>query len=459
MTLPKLENYGSEFQVKVISSLLTDSKFLRNNHDIISEEYFQNSAHKWVVKTILKYFDDYHTNPTLAVLKVELKKIQNEILSISIQEQLKRAYVASDDDLEYVQEEFENFCINQQLKNALLTSVDLLKNGDYDGVRTLINNALKAGQDKNIGLDLKKDVESRYREDSRKVLPFPWEVFNKITGGGFGGGDLVLIFGNPKGGKSWLIVAMAGLLVQLGYKIVFYGLELGEGYVGKRLDAYLTGIPVNFLDIKDPNYEEHRENVNKTMASLKGELIVKEYPPKRASFATIEAHLSTLDFKPDAIFIDYLDLLKPPSNRREKKDDLDDIYLQAKGLAKELNIPLISPSQANRLGAKEVILESIHIAGSYDKIMIGDIVISQARSRKDKLAGTARFHIMGNRYGPDGQTYFAPKVDLSRGYIEINNEAMGEDELENTKKIINKDIETSEKKFLKQEYDEFFKID
>lgn len=459
MTLNSLEQYGLKFQIKVISCLLTDKEFLKNNHDIISDEYFQNNAHKWIIKTILKYFDEYNTNPTLEVLKVELQKIDNKVLQISIREQLKRAYVVSEEDLKYIKEEFGAFCINQQLKGALLTSVDLLQNGDYDGIRNLVNSALRAGQEKNIGLDLKKDVESRYRKDSRNVLPFPWKVFNDITEGGYGNGDLVLIFGNPKGGKSWLIIAMAGLLLQLGHKIVFYGLELGEGYVGKRLDAFLTGIPVNELNEDNPNYLEHRAKVDECMKNLPGELIIKEYPPKRASFANLESHLSTLDFKPDAVFIDYLDLLKPPSKRRERKDDLDDIYIQAKGFAKNNKIPVISPSQANRSGAKEAILESQHIAGSFDKIMIGDIVISQARGRKDKLEGTARFHIMGNRYGPDGQTYFAPKVDTSRGYIEIEGEGMSEDKLNSTRKSINKDIEKSEKKFLKAEYDKFFNID
>ena len=45
----------------------------------------------------------------------------------AIKEQLKTAYVSSDDDLKYVQEEFTNFCRNQQLKKALMSSVDMLK--------------------------------------------------------------------------------------------------------------------------------------------------------------------------------------------------------------------------------------------------------------------------------------------------------------------------------------------
>ena len=168
MTLQTLNQYGPDFQIKVLSSLLTDKELLTNIHDIISDEYFENPAHKWSIKEILKYYDKYHTTPTLEVLKVELQKVDNEVLQVSIKDQLKQAYVASDDDLEYVQEEFTNFCRNQQLKRALMTSVDLLKAGDFEAIRTLVDDALKAGQDKNVGHEYIKNIEDRYRENARE---------------------------------------------------------------------------------------------------------------------------------------------------------------------------------------------------------------------------------------------------------------------------------------------------
>ena len=151
MTLKSIQEYGKEFQIKVLSSLLTHKEFLTNIYDILNEEDFNNQAHKWIVKEILKYYDKYHTVPSLDILKVEIKKIENEVLQISVQEQLREAYIASDEDLEYVQEEFSAFCKNQQLKKALLSSVDLLKAGDYDSIKLLVENALRAGNNKNIG--------------------------------------------------------------------------------------------------------------------------------------------------------------------------------------------------------------------------------------------------------------------------------------------------------------------
>ena len=144
MTLTSLNQYGTNFQIKVISSLLTHKEFLTNIHDIISEEYWDNQAHQWVIKEIIRYYDKYHTTPSMDILKVELQKIENDVLKLSIKEQLKAAYESSDDDLEYVQEEFSTFCKNQQLKKALLNSVDLLKAGDFDGIKTFSRISIKS---------------------------------------------------------------------------------------------------------------------------------------------------------------------------------------------------------------------------------------------------------------------------------------------------------------------------
>ncbi len=417
MTLSTLSSYGIHFQTKVISSLLTHKEFLVNIHDIISEEYFDNSAHKWVISEILKYYDKYHTTPSMEVLKVQVKKIDNEVLQLSIKEQLKEAYKASDDDLAYVEEEFSNFCKNQQLKKALLTSVDLLNAGDYDSIRNLVDNALKAGGDKNLGLEYSKDVESRYREEDRSPIATPWPLFNDLLQGGLGEGDFGLIFGNPGGGKSWTLIALGAHAVQLGFNVIHYTLELGESYVGRRYDACLTGIPVN-------NIMGFKDQVEKEILELPGNLVIKEYSPGKASISTIESPIQKcidLDFKPDLIIIDYVDLLRSKRNNRERKDEIDDIYLSTKGLARELKLPIWSVSQVNRAGAKDDVIEGDKAAGSYDKVMITDVAISLSRKKEDKVAGTGRFHFMKNRYGGDGMT-FGAKIDTSTGRFEIFND-------------------------------------
>jgi replicative DNA helicase len=425
-TLQKLSTYGPVFQIKVLGALLTQRQFLINIIDSLDSEYFESSAHKWVIEYIQKYFNEYHTTPTVETLSIEVKKIENEVLRISIAEALREAYKMSDQsDLEWVENEFSTFCRNQQVKKAILGSVQLLEMNDFESILQLISKAVNAGEDKTIGLDYNLDIEARYREDDRNCIPFPWPVFNEMTQGGYGKGDLVLVFGNPGGGKSWAITAMGAYAAALGYNVVHYSLELGEGYVGKRYDAVFSGIEVDKLHL-------HRKEVDEIVGKVKGKVIIKEYPPKRASFDTIEAHLQQLehqnDFKPDLIIIDYLDYMRTRS-RKERKEEIDDVYVAAKAFAKEKGIPVVSPSQANRGAAKSDIIEGDNAAGSYEKIMIGDIILSLARKRKDKIEGTGNWHIMKNRYGADGMT-FRSRINTSNGYIDIDSNPVDDDDID-----------------------------
>tara|TARA_R110000796_G_scaffold4716_2_gene18006 strand:- start:236 stop:1600 length:1365 start_codon:yes stop_codon:yes gene_type:complete len=454
MTLLNLNQYGPHFQIKAISSLLTHKQFLVNINDVLSEEYFDNQAHKWIIKEILRYYDKYHTTPSMDILKVEVKKMGNDVLQLSVKEQLREAYQASDEDLEYVQEEFSTFCKNQQLKKALLNSVDLLKAGDFDGIKHLVEQALKAGNDKNIGHEYNKDIESRFREDARTTIPTPWSKINELMQGGLGNGDFGLIFGSPGGGKSWSLVALGGYAVRMGYNVIHYTLELGEAYVGRRYDAFFSNISVDQI-------LQHREKVEEILPQLPGELIIKEFPTGRATMSTIESHIAKVTdsgTKPDLIIIDYVDLLGTRKKTADRKGEIDDIYTSTKGLARELDIPIWSVSQVNRAGAKDDIVEGDKAAGSYDKVMITDVCISLSRKKADKVNGTGRFHIMKNRYGIDGLT-FGVKADTSTGHFEVidyDPEAYEKDEVQPNNGF-NGGLDTFDKQALKNKFFELNK--
>ena len=445
----KLSLYGLSFQLKVINQLLLNKEFILNIRDSIQEEYFDNQSLQWIVTQTLKYFDKYHTSPTLESLHIEVKKLENEILKTSVIEQLREAYKVDNSDDTYVREEFSNFCKNQQLKKALLTSVELLNSGMYDDIRLLIDSALKAGQDKNIGHEYSKDVESRYRPDAREVIPTPWSAINKLLAGGLGGGDLGLVFGGPGGGKSWMMVAVAGHAVRLGFNVVYYTLELGEVYVGKRFDAYFTNEPVN-------NIHLHRKKVENEINRLEGKLVVKEFSMGKASIQTLESHISKLkdmDSAPDLIIIDYIDLLRSKRRNSERKDEIDDVYMAVKGLARDMNIPIWSVSQVNRAGAQDDIIQGDKAAGSYDKIMITDFAMSLSRKKEEKVNGTGRMHIMKNRYGMDGLTFNA-SIDTTTGHVELDENNEGVDIVKPPKQVLSNDWDNNDLSNLRNKFSE-----
>ena len=69
-SLSTLDQYGPSFQTKVLSGLLTNKKFLINIHDVLSDEFFNNSGQKWIINQILEYYHKFHTTLSIDVLKV-----------------------------------------------------------------------------------------------------------------------------------------------------------------------------------------------------------------------------------------------------------------------------------------------------------------------------------------------------------------------------------------------------
>jgi replicative DNA helicase len=423
-TLNALQQYGVSFQIKVLSSLLKHKEFLQNINDILDSEMFDNPAHKWIVGEILRYYYKYHTTPSIDSLLAEVKKIDNEVLKVSVAEQLKEAFKASNDDREYVEQEFSTFCKNQQIKKAILNSVTLLEKGQYDDIKYMMDSALKAGQDKSIGHEYEKDIETRYREEERSPIPTSWDHVNQLLMGGLGIGDFGIIFGNPGGGKSWMLVNIGAAAVTRGYTVCHYTLELSEYYVGKRYDALFTNIDVQSV-------HKNRQAIEEAVNKVKGKLIIKEFPMGKATVHTIESHIQKcrdLGHAPDLVIIDYVDLLKSKVKSIDPKDAIDDVYTATKGMARELKVPIWTVSQVNRAGAKDDVIEGDKAAGSYNKMMIADFALSLSRKRQDKVNGTGRIHIMKNRYGMDGMTYSA-KISTNTGDIQISQETMSDDEL------------------------------
>lgn len=417
MTMNSLGEYGKAFQIKVLYALLNDKSFLTNIVDILSEEYFDSAAHKWIVNSVLKYYAKYHSCLTMEVLAVEVKKIKgNDVLKVSVKDELKQVYTGTVDDIEYVTEEFTNFLRNQKMKDAILKSVDLMETGNFEGIRKLVDNALKAGQGREVVHEYENDTYSRYHEDARNPIELPWPTLANLTQQGPGGGDLMCIVSNPKGGKSWACVAIAGYAAESGKNVMYYSLELSEAYTGKRFDAYFTGIEVDQL-------AKHTDLITDRVKELKGKIRIKKFPPAKTTLITIENHLRRMKnqegFVPDLVVIDYLEKLGNSRVRKDKSEDAADVFTEAKGLAETLNIPIISPAQANRTGSNIDIIKGEHLGGTYEKFAISDIIVTV--SKKSNI-----WYIMGNRYGDD-DIAFKSQFNRKNGHIVIESEEYDED--------------------------------
>jgi replicative DNA helicase len=437
----KLSNYGHGFQVKTISSLLSNKAFLQQVSDILLPEFFESEANQWIVETIVKYFHDYKSAPTLDVFKIKVQEVDREVVKTSIVESLKDSYkYLESNDLEFVQEEVLGFCKNQCIKRAILDSVELLRRGEYDAIKASIDTAMKAGADKEIGHEYNESVAERYQDNIRSTIPTPWPIINDVSDVGFGKGELI-VFVAPAGiGKSWGLINVGAHAIKQGLNVVHYTLELNAGYVGQRYDAVATGIANQSLKY---NIDEIQSTVDK----LKGNLVIKYYPTKTASCSTIRAHIEKMILvgkKPDLVIVDYADLLRGAVARKEMRHELESIYEDLRGIAGEYEVPLYTASQANRSALEDDIIEAGKISESYSKVMIADFVLSLSRKVTDKIAGTGRWHIIKNRFGPDGIT-LPSKMNMSNGQIHIYEEtsAQGKDtkkDMENGESLLRKSL-------------------
>jgi hypothetical protein len=209
---------------------------------------------------------------------------------------------------------------------------------------------------------------------------------------------------------------MGAEAMRQGKNVLHYTLELNENYVGLRYDACFTGI--DFQNIRN-----NIDIVKKKIAEVPGKLIIKYFPIKTVSAHSLKLHaerIQTLGTKVDMIIVDYADILRPSQSERNSNSysEAGGIYEELRGVAGELQVPIWSASQSNRAAMDEDIIQANNISDSYRKIMTADFVMSLSRKMSDKQANTARFHVIKNRFGPDGIT-FPARMNAGCGDIRI----------------------------------------
>ena len=423
--IDNLKKFGSEFQSKCIAALVSDQMFVERIFDILTPDYFESDANKWIVQSTMDYFLKYKSVPTLQVFGIESEKIKSDVLKTSIIEQIKNVYKnqigtpnhPGAQDLPFVKEQFLEFCKNQKMKNAIISSADFLKLGEFDKIRTVVDNALKAGMERNLGHEYLIDIEKRMSEMCRDSIKTNWEPIDLLLDGGLAKGELGFVVAPAGSGKSWILTRLGAEAMRMGKNVLHVTLELNENYVGLRYDSCFTGI--NFQDIRK-NILAVKEKID----AIQGKLFIKYFPIKTIASHTIKMHVERIQMltgnKIDMIIVDYADLLRPAVAERNSNSysEAGSVYEELRAVAGELQIPVWSASQANRSAHEEEVIQANNVADSYRKIMTGDFVISLSRREQDKQSGTARIHVIKNRFGADGMT-FPAYFDAGNGSIKI----------------------------------------
>ena len=447
----KISEYGYLFQVKFIVCLITDKLFLEQIVDILDGKYTSNDAFRWIINEIREYYNEYKDTITMEVFKIKIQEIDSDLLAVNVKDVLREVFKNMEaSDLNYVKDRALDFHKSQVLKDAIVKSAEILeRDGDSDEIKSLIDIAMQAGVERNLGHDYLEDINKRYEESARITSPTPWGLINELMQGGLGAGELGVIVAPAGIGKTWVLCSMGAYAISQKLNIIHYTLELNEAYVGLRYDSIFSGV-------EGQNLKYHKDEVIERLDKLEGNLTIKYYPTKSCTVNTLSAHLkkvTTFGTKVDMVLVDYADIMKDTNKHTEMRHALGNIYEDLRGLAGELQVPIWTASQTNRSALDEDVIEASRIAESYAKVMVADFVMSLSRKIEDKIGNTGRFHVIKNRFGPDGLTYPA-RINTNVGKIELF-EATSIQGKDVQYKINNRDNQA--KQILSQRYDDLMK--
>ena len=350
----------------ILKNLIYNEAFTRKVIPFIRSDYFSDDAERIVFKEVFEFTNKYKNLPSHEALVINLteSKSLTEPQVKSAIELLNAIKETKDETVElaWISEQTEKFCQDKAIYNAIMESVHILD--DKQSKRSkgeipkLLSDALGVSFDSNVGHDYMQDFDDRYdfyhRVESR--VRFDLDIFNKITKGGLPVKTLNIALAGTGVGKSLFMCHMAGSCLSQGHNVLYITLEMAEEKIAERIDANLLNVDFNELHTMSKNDYERKFEALKVKTH--GKLIIKEYPTAGASSLHFRALLSELalkkSFKPDIIFIDYLNIcasarIKPGGNVNSYTY-IKSIAEELRGLAVENNLPIVSATQTTRSG-------------------------------------------------------------------------------------------------------------
>jgi|TARA_B110000285_G_C15055630_1_gene579405 replicative DNA helicase len=346
-----------------LTQLVTNEQYARKVLPFMKKDYFTDRTERTIFEEITKFVDKYNKIPTQTSLEIEVqgrkdlnesdyKKVVAVIQTLS----------STDVDFDWLVDTTEKFCKDKAVYNAIVEGISIIDGKDKergpDAIPGILTDALAVGFDNAVGHDYLADSESRfdYYHTVEKKIPFDLEFFNKITKGGLPPKTLNIALAGTGVGKSLFMCHVAANCLSQGKNVLYITLEMAEERIAERIDANLMNISME--DLHDLPKQMFDNKIAKIIKSTSGKLIVKEYPTASAHSAHFRGLIKELaikkSFKPDIIFIDYLNICA--SSRFKGAQNVNSyMYIKSiaeelRGLAVETNVPIMSATQTTRSG-------------------------------------------------------------------------------------------------------------
>jgi replicative DNA helicase len=395
----------------VLKSLLHNEEFLRKTIPFIKSEYFQDHNQKIVFEEIVDFVNRYNETPTQEVLSIEIEK-RNDINEQSFQElvHLVSNLTEEPQEFEWLCDTTEKWCKERAIYLALMESIQIADGQDNkkspDAIPSILSDALSVSFDNHVGHDYLNDYEERFELYHKKEnkIEFDLEYFNKITKGGLPNKTLNIALAGTGVGKSLFMCHMASSCLLQNKNVLYITCEMAEEKIAERIDANLLN--VNIQDITELPKQTFEKKVTNLAQKTQGTLIIKEYPTATAHSGHFKSLLNELalkkSFRPDIIFIDYLNICASSRYRGGSNVNsytiIKSIAEELRGLACEANVPIVSATQTTRSGYGSSDVELTDTSESFGLPATADLMFALISTEELESLGQILVKQLKNRY-------------------------------------------------------------
>ena len=412
----------------ILKNLLLDEVYVRKALPFIKGEYFSDMLERNLFSVISKYFTEYNALPTKEALEIEVGQVEG--ISDEQHQNIVRLIRDIDDersDPEWIIDTTEKWCKERAIYLALMESIKIAEGNDEKratgAIPSILSEALAVSFDNHIGHDYLEDYEERYEfyHHTEEKIPFDLEFFNRITKGGLPNKTLNIALAGTGVGKSLFMCHCASSVLLQSKNVLYITLEMAEEKIAERIDANLLSVDIQQLDQLPKMMFDSK--VQKIAKKTQGQLIIKEYPTAAASVGHFRALLNDLalkkSFKPDIIFIDYLNICA--SSRYSKLGNVNSYsYIKAiaeelRGLAVEANVPIVSATQTTRSGYGSSDVDLTDTSESFGLPATADLMFALISTEELEQINQIMVKQLKNRYNdPTINKRFVVGIDRSK---------------------------------------------
>jgi len=411
----------------ILRNLFYNEDFTRKALPFIKSEFFTNHNESTLFGEINEFVNKYKNLPTKETILVELNKRKDlkeeELTDIkTIVNKLDNQEV----ELQWLLDTTEKFCKDRAVHNAVLSGIQILDGKDKkqnpEAIPQILSEALAVSFDNHVGHDYVEDAESRFDfyHKREKRFKFDLNYFNRITKGGVPSKTLNIALAGTGVGKSLFMCHAASNWLQDGKNVLYITLEMAEERIAERVDANLMDVTID--DLHTMPKDMYESKMSKLQKKTIGKLIIKEYPTASAHSGHFRALLNELSlkktFKPDVVFIDYLNICA--SSRFKGGNISSYFYIKAiaeelRGLAVEFDMPIFSATQTTRSGFTSTDIGLEDTAESFGLPATADFMFALISNDELDQLNQLKVKQLKNRFGdPSMNRSFIIGVDRSK---------------------------------------------